>query len=63
MQVIFTPSNVPPAITRYSKVIGISHNADPNQHIVSFKLATLDRALMVLNDAVFGLLDSYYLGI
>jgi len=63
VQVIFTPSNVPPAITRYAKVIGISHNADPNQHIVSFKLATLDRALMVLNDAVFGLLDSYYLGI
>lgn len=62
-QITFTPNGIPPAITKYAKLIGINHNADPNQHIVTLKFATLDNPLLVLDDAVFGLLDSYYLGI
>jgi len=62
-KIIYTPASVPPAITKYAEIIGIDHAADPNQHIVTLHFKTLDYQLLVLNDLVFGLLDSYYLGL
>ena len=62
-QIIYTPANVPPALTKFAQIIGIDHNADPNQHIVTFHFKTLDYNLLLLDDTVYGLLDSYYLGL
>lgn len=62
-QITFTPNRIAPAIVRYAKVIGIDHNADPNQHIVTLRFETVDYQMLILDDPVFGLLDSYYLGI
>jgi hypothetical protein len=62
-QIVYTPANVPPALTKFAQIIGIDHNADPNQHIVTFHFKTLDYNLLLLDDTVYGLLDSYYLGL
>jgi len=58
----YTPVGVPPAISKYAQIIGIEHKADPNQHIVTLRFKTVDYQLLILDDAVFGLLDYYYLG-
>jgi hypothetical protein len=62
-QITFMPNKVAPAITKYAKVLGIDHSADPEQHTVTLHFETVDFQLLILNDPVFGLLDSYYLGI
>jgi hypothetical protein len=61
--ITFMPNKVAPAITKYAKVLGIDHSADPEQHLVTLHFETVDYQLLVLDDVVFGLLDSYYLGI
>jgi hypothetical protein len=62
-QIIYKPSKIPPAITKYAQVIGIDHASDPNQHIVTLRFKTLDYSLLILDDVTYGLLDSYYLGL
>jgi uncharacterized protein YaiE (UPF0345 family) len=62
-QITFTPNNIAPSIQKFAKIIGIDHSADPAQHIVTFHFETIDYQLFVLSDTVFGLLDSYCLGI
>jgi hypothetical protein len=63
VKVTFTPSNIPPAIVKYAEVIRINQRAEPNgQHIISLGLSTIDYTYLVLNDAVFGKLDSGALG-
>jgi hypothetical protein len=57
VQVRFTPSNIPPAIDQYVRVIGISHDWQNNEKRVSLSLERLDFTLFVLDDAVFGELD------
>lgn len=58
VQVVFTPSNIPPAIVQYAQVIRCDHAVNEiGEHIVSIGLATLDTSFLVLNDAVFGRLD------
>lgn len=55
----FTPNNVPPAIIRYNEVIKISHNVDVDgEHIITFGFSALDFTYLVLDDAIFGKLDS-----
>jgi hypothetical protein len=54
----FTPAGIPPVISKYAAVIGISHSAVyTGNHIMSVKFQTLDVATFVLDSAVFGLLD------
>lgn len=60
-QVKFTPSGIPPAVSRFAEVIGIEHTVEPGFHRVTLRFATLDFASLVLNDAEFGKLDSYAL--
>lgn len=60
-QIKFTPSGIPPAVSRYAEVIGIDHAIDPAFHRVTLRFATLDYASLVLNDTEFGKLDTYAL--
>ena len=58
VQIKFTPNGIPPAIVKYAEVISINHSVDTVNHIVTIGFATLDFALLVLDDAQFGKLDS-----
>lgn len=58
VQVVFTPSRVPPAIARYARIIRLSHNVDVSgDHVMTFGLDTLNFTYLVLNDTVFGKLN------
>lgn len=58
VQVVFTPSNLPPAINKYAAVIRANHNVDiSGEHIVTLGLNTLNFTYLILDDLVFGRLD------
>jgi hypothetical protein len=58
VQVIFTPSNIPPAISKYAEVIRANHAVDVSgEHIVTLGLNTLNSTFFILDDIVFGRLD------
>jgi len=58
VQVVFTPSNIPPAIQKYASVIRANHNVDiSGEHIVTLGLNTLNTTAFVLDDLIFGRLD------
>lgn len=58
VQVTFTPSNVPPAISRYAQIIRLTQNSDVSgEQIVTFGLDTVNFTYLVLDDLVFGRLD------
>lgn len=58
VKVEFTPSKVPPQVTQYGKIIGISQNITPSVEEVTIRLQSTEGSLFVLGDAVFGKLDS-----
>jgi hypothetical protein len=58
----FTPNNIAPAIQKYAEVISISHSADVRKHSVTLGFSTLDYIGLILNDAVFGKLDTATVG-
>jgi hypothetical protein len=58
VQVQFTPNGIAPAITKYAKVIAISHTASLVDHKVVLGLGTLNTDVFVLSDAAFGILDT-----
>jgi hypothetical protein len=58
VQVVFTPSNIPPAINKYAQVIRANHNVDiSGEHIVTLGLNTLNFTYLILDDLIFGRLD------
>ena len=57
VQVRFEPSDIPPAIEQYCRIIGISHDWDPVSKQISFALERLDFAIFILDNAVLGVLD------
>lgn len=58
VQVVFTPSNIPPAINKYAQVIRANHSVDlSGEHIVTLGLNTLNFTYLILDDLVFGRLD------
>ena len=57
VKVIFTPSNLPPAIVKYAEIISINQDISTENHMVTLGLATLDTTFFVLDDIVFGTLD------
>jgi hypothetical protein len=57
VQVKFLPSQVPPAIEQYCRVIGINNSWDNSSKNITFSLERLDFAIFILNDAVLGVLD------
>lgn len=58
VEIKFTPNGIAPAIVKYAEVISITHNVDTINHVVQLGFSTLDFALLVLDDAQFGKLDS-----
>jgi len=54
VQVKFTPSDIPPAIERFGRVISLSSNFQPTQEIMRIGLQSTQGALFVLGDAEFG---------
>ena len=58
----FTPNGIAPAIQKYAEVISISHSADVRKHSVTLGFSTLDYIGLILNDAVFGKLDTATVG-
>jgi hypothetical protein len=58
VQVIFTPSNLPPAINKFAQVIRANHTVDiSGEHIVTLGLNTLNFTYLILDDTIFGKLD------
>jgi hypothetical protein len=53
----FEPSDIPPAIEQYCRIIGINHDWTPGSKNISFSLERLDFAIFILDDAVLGVLD------
>lgn len=62
VQVRFQPSNIPPAIELPARIIGISHNWEPQLRRVSFTLETLNLGVFVLDSPLLGQLDNDRLG-
>jgi len=58
VQVRFEPSDIPPAIEQYCRIIGINHTWNPGSKNISFSLERLDFAIFILDDAVLGQLDN-----
>jgi hypothetical protein len=58
VQVRFEPSDIPPAIEQYCRIIGINHDWSPGSKNISFSLERLDFAVFILNDPVLGELDN-----
>ena len=61
-QVIFTPNGIGDAISLQVKVIGINHQIRTNSHRVVFETDSTATSLFILDDVVFGQLDSGVLG-
>ena len=57
VQVQFTPNGIAPAISKYARVISISHTTSLVEHRVVLGLGTLNATLFQLDDAAFGILD------
>jgi hypothetical protein len=58
VQVLFTPSNIPPAINKFAQVIRANHSVDiAGEHIVTLGLNTLNFTYLILDDTIFGKLD------
>jgi hypothetical protein len=53
----FEPSDIPPAIEQYCRIIGINHDWNPSSKNISFSLERLDFSIFILDDAVLGVLD------
>ncbi len=58
VQIKFTPNNISPAIEKYAEIISLNNNVDSTNHVMTIGFSTLDFALLVLDDAVFGKLDN-----
>lgn len=54
----FEPSDIPPAIEQYCRIIGINHDWTPGSKNISFSLERLDFAVFILDDPVLGELDN-----
>lgn len=61
-QIVFTPNGVAPPISKYASVISIAESVDTVRHNVTLGFATVDYASFILDDVVFGRLDSGQLG-
>jgi hypothetical protein len=53
----FQPSDIPPAIEQFVRIIGISHDWDAVSKNITFALERLDFAIFILDNPVLGVLD------
>jgi hypothetical protein len=54
----FEPSDIPPAIEQYVRIIGISHDWTSTSKNITFALERLDFAIFILDNPVLGELDN-----
>jgi hypothetical protein len=54
----FEPSDIPPAIEQYVRIIGISHDWSSASKNITFALERLDFAIFILDNPVLGELDN-----
>jgi hypothetical protein len=54
----FTPNNLGGAIEQYGQIIRLDHSIEGTRHDMTIGVAALDFTFLVLDDAVFGKLDS-----
>jgi hypothetical protein len=57
VDVVFTPNNIPPAVSIRNRIIGVSHNIGIDTHLVTFNFEKLPFTFFVLDDPTFGKLD------
>jgi hypothetical protein len=60
--VIYTPNRTGSAIQKYVRIIGIEHDVQPDNHLVTLKFESIDNPNFTLNDTNFGILDTSPLG-
>lgn len=60
INVSFTPSGIPPAISAIAKVIRIAQSLQPLNERVTLKLEALTGAVLILDNPEFGKLDARY---
>jgi len=58
VEIKFTPNGIAPAISKYAEIIKIDHSVDTVNHVLSLGFSTLAFSIFVLDDEVFGKLDS-----
>jgi hypothetical protein len=58
VRIEFTPNGIGDAIVSYNRVIGVDHTINTSSHYVTLGFEALDYTALVLDDAVFGKLDS-----
>ena len=58
VEIEFEPNDIPPAINRYLEVISIDHRITSREHYVTLGFRGLDYQALVLDDSVFGKLDT-----
>lgn len=58
----FTPNDVGDPIQQYGQIIALDHNVEGTRHDMTIGLSGLDWTFLVLNDNVFGTMDSNHLG-
>jgi hypothetical protein len=54
----FEPSDIPPPIEQYCRIIGINQDWNPASKNITFSLERLDFAIFILDDLVLGELDN-----
>lgn len=57
-EVQFTPNNIGDAIVRYGEINQITHTIDKDSHYVTFTFREVNQTVFILDDAVFGKLDT-----
>jgi hypothetical protein len=62
VKIKFTPNRIGSQIVKYGQITGIEHRVGVFIHELTFRFRTLEYAEFVLDDAVFGLLDTGRLG-
>ena len=58
ISITFTPNNIGDPIQQYGQIIRIGHEVETSRHDMFISVASLDWSFLVLDDAVFGKLDS-----
>lgn len=61
-EIKFTPNGIAPAIVKYAEVIAIGHSTDVRKHSITLGFSTLDYIGLILDDSVFGKLDTATVG-
>ena len=58
VRIQFEPNGIAPAIDRYIEVISINQRITSNEHYVTLGFQALDYQALILDDLVFGKLDT-----